>query len=46
MLQRIWQLQENPGAFGLAAVTVLGGNHEQMLLDAMTEPEPEEGPVL
>ena len=23
VLERVWQLQENPGAFGLAAVTVL-----------------------
>lgn len=35
VLERIWQLQENPGAFGLAAVTVLRGNHEQMLLESL-----------
>ncbi|MCT0198596.1 serine/threonine protein phosphatase [Synechococcus sp. CS-1325] len=35
VLERVWQLQENPGAFGLAAVTVLRGNHEQMLLKAL-----------
>jgi serine/threonine protein phosphatase 1 len=41
VLERVWQLQGNPGAFGLAGVTVLRGNHEQMLLDAMAESEPD-----
>jgi serine/threonine protein phosphatase 1 len=35
VLERVWQLQEHPAAYGLAAVTVLRGNHEQMLLNAM-----------
>jgi serine/threonine protein phosphatase 1 len=42
VLERVWQLQDNPAAFGLAGVTVLMGNHEQMLLEAMDQPEPEE----
>ena len=37
VLERIWSLQADPAAFGLAAVTVLRGNHEQMLLDAIEE---------
>lgn len=36
VLERVWQLQADPAAHGLAAVTVLRGNHEQMLLDALT----------
>ncbi|WP_216905700.1 metallophosphoesterase family protein [Synechococcus sp. CCY 0621] len=43
VLERVWQLQHNPAAYGLAGVTVLMGNHEQMLLDAMDQPAPEEG---
>ncbi|WP_414026480.1 metallophosphoesterase family protein [Cyanobium sp. ATX-6F1] len=35
VLEQVWLLQENPAAFGLAAVTVLRGNHEQMLLKAL-----------
>ena len=39
-LELVWQLQQNPGLQGLAGVTVLRGNHEQMLLDALEEEEP------
>ena len=37
VLERIWALQANPGLWGLAGVTVLRGNHEQMLLDTLEE---------
>lgn len=37
VLERIWALQADPAGFGLAAVTVLRGNHEQMLLEAIEE---------
>jgi len=40
VIERIRQLQDEPGRFGLSAVTALRGNHEQMLLDALDEPEP------
>lgn len=40
VLERVWQLQNNPGAYGLAAVTVLRGNHEQMLLESLASPKP------
>lgn len=43
VLERVWPLQDNPTAFGLAGVTVLMVNHEQMLLEAMDQPAPEEG---
>jgi serine/threonine protein phosphatase 1 len=46
VLERVWQLQENPGAYGLAAVTVLRGNHEQMLLKAMAPRAPGEDVAL
>ncbi len=42
VLERVWQLQENPAAYGLSAVTVLRGNHEQMLLKAMAPRAPDE----
>ncbi len=42
VLERVWQLQDNPAAYGLAGVTVLRGNHEQILLDAMAQSTPEE----
>jgi hypothetical protein len=35
--------QRDPKSWGLARVTVLRGNHEQMLLDALDEGKP--GPV-
>jgi serine/threonine protein phosphatase 1 len=35
VVERVRQLQEQPDAHGLAGVTVLRGNHEQMLLDAL-----------
>lgn len=41
VVERIRTLQEEPGRFGLAGVTVLRGNHEQMLLDALAEDEPD-----
>ena len=37
VVERVRQLQEQPDAYGLAGVTVLRGNHEQMLLDALQE---------
>jgi serine/threonine protein phosphatase 1 len=40
VVERVRQLQEQPDAYGLAGVTVLRGNHEQMLLDALHEPDP------
>ena len=40
VVERVRQLQEQPDAHGLAGVTVLRGNHEQMLLDALHEPDP------
>jgi len=43
VLERIWALQADPAASGLAAVTVLRGNHEQMLLDAIDEAALESG---
>jgi len=40
VVERVRQLQEQPDAHGLAGVTVLRGNHEQMLLDALAEDTP------
>jgi len=37
VLRRVWQLQADPRAYGFAAVTVLRGNHEQVVLDVLTE---------
>ena len=42
VIELVRKLQSNPGDFGLAGVTVLRGNHEQMLLDALTEDDPGE----
>jgi serine/threonine protein phosphatase 1 len=42
VFERVRQLQEQPDAHGLAGVTVLRGNHEQMLLDALAEEQPAE----
>jgi serine/threonine protein phosphatase 1 len=39
VLELVRELQSNPEAYGLAGVTVLRGNHEQMLLDALAEEE-------
>lgn len=39
VVERVRQLQEQPDAYGLAGVTVLRGNHEQMLLDALHKPD-------
>lgn len=39
VIERIRQLQAAPGRFGLSGVTALRGNHEQMLLDALDEPD-------
>ena len=39
VIELVRKLQSNPGAFGLAGVTVLRGNHEQMLLDALSKDE-------
>jgi serine/threonine protein phosphatase 1 len=42
VIELVRDLQANPGAYGLSGVTVLRGNHEQMLLDALMEDEPGE----
>jgi serine/threonine protein phosphatase 1 len=42
VIELVRELQDNPGAYGLAGVTVLRGNHEQLLLDALAEEEPGE----
>ena len=41
VLELVWLLQQNPGVWGLSGVTVLRGNHEQMLIDALAEDEPD-----
>jgi serine/threonine protein phosphatase 1 len=46
VLELVLELQAKPQAHGLAAVTVLRGNHEQMLLDALAEDEPREATEL
>ena len=46
VLELVRELQAHPAAHGLAGVTVLRGNHEQMLLDAMAEDEPGEATEL
>jgi serine/threonine protein phosphatase 1 len=40
VIELVRSLQAEPAAYGLSAVTVLRGNHEQMLLDAIDEPVP------
>ena len=40
VIELVRSLQNDPAAYGLSAVTVLRGNHEQMLLDAMDEQDP------
>ena len=40
VLENVRALQRDPESWGLARVTVLRGNHEQMLLDALTEKKP------
>ena len=37
VIELVRELQANPEAYGLAGVTVLRGNHEQMLLNALAE---------
>ena len=46
VVERVRQLQEQPDAHGLAGVTVLRGNHEQMLLDSLAEDTPGEATEL
>lgn len=46
VLELVRELQANPEAYGLAGVTVLRGNHEQMLLDALEEESPGEATEL
>lgn len=41
VIDLVRELQANPEAYGLAGVTVLRGNHEQMLLDALAEDVPD-----
>ena len=40
VIELVRSLEAEPAAYGLSAVTVLRGNHEQMLLDAIDEPVP------
>ncbi|WP_114993695.1 metallophosphoesterase family protein [Synechococcus sp. UW179A] len=42
VIELVRSLQAEPAAYGLSAVTVLRGNHEQMLLDALDEQLPGE----
>jgi len=42
VIELVRELQANPDAYGLAGMTVLRGNHEQMLLDALAEQSPGE----
>lgn len=46
VLELVRELQANPEIYGLAGVTVLRGNHEQMLLDALAEETPGEATAL
>lgn len=46
VLELVQELQANPATYGLAGVTVLRGNHEQMLLDALAEESPGEATEL
>ena len=40
VLERVMDLHAHPEKYGLSKVTVLRGNHEQMLLDALEEEKP------
>jgi len=40
VLELVRELQANPESYDLAGVTVLRGNHEQMVLDALAEERP------
>lgn len=42
VLEQVFALQSDPAAYGLAGVTVLRGNHEDMLLDVIADPDPDE----
>jgi serine/threonine protein phosphatase 1 len=46
VLELVQELQAHSDTYGLAGVTVLRGNHEQMLLDALAEDEPGEATEL
>ena len=46
VIELVRDLQAHPQSYGLAGVTVLRGNHEQMLLDALAEAEPGEATEL
>ena len=46
VLELVRELQAHPETYGLAGVTVLRGNHEQMLLDALKEETPGEATEL
>ena len=41
VIELVRELQATPEAYGLAGVSVLRGNHEQMLLDSLAEDEPD-----
>ena len=40
VIELVRELEANPEAYGLAGVTVLRGNHEQMLIEALAEDTP------
>jgi len=46
VIELVRELQDNAAGYGLAGVTVLRGNHEQMLLDALAEDTPGEATEL
>ena len=46
VIELVRELQDSAEAYGLAGVTVLRGNHEQMLIEALAEDTPGEGTEL
>ena len=46
VVELVRKIQRNPCRWGLAGLTVLRGNHEQMLIDALAEQEPGEATEL
>jgi serine/threonine protein phosphatase 1 len=46
VIELVRELEANPEAYGLAGVTVLRGNHEQMLIEALAEDTPGEATEL
>ncbi|MCP9851019.1 metallophosphoesterase [Cyanobium sp. Morenito 9A2] len=39
VLEHVWAIQADPGAYGLKALSVIRGNHEQMAIDALAQGE-------